>query len=40
MAGGASGRREAVKDALSVCKKLSEQQILSSEKGKIKKIEW
>ncbi|MCX6770106.1 MAG: DHH family phosphoesterase [Candidatus Micrarchaeota archaeon] len=39
-AAGATGAREGVKEALSVCKKLAEQQIHESEKGKIRKIEW
>ncbi|MCX8196787.1 MAG: DHH family phosphoesterase [Candidatus Micrarchaeota archaeon] len=39
-AAAASGKRENVKDALSVCLKLAEQQLLSFEDAKIKKIEW
>jgi len=40
MAAGATGEKGSVREALSVCKKLAEQQILSSENAKIKKIEW
>ncbi|MCX8197908.1 MAG: DHHA1 domain-containing protein [Candidatus Micrarchaeota archaeon] len=40
LAAGASGKRESLESAMSVCLKLSEQQILSSESGKIRKIEW
>ena len=40
MAAGATGEKGSVREALAVCKKLAEQQILASEHAKIKKIEW
>ena len=40
MAAGATGEKGSVLEALAVCKKLCEQQILASEHAKIKKIEW
>lgn len=40
MAAGATGEKGSVREALGVCKKLCEQQILTSEHAKIKKIEW
>jgi len=40
MAAGATGEKGSVREALAVCKKLAEQQILESEHAKIKKIEW
>jgi hypothetical protein len=39
-AAGASGSGTAVREALPVCRKLAEQQLLTYEKGKIRKIEW
>ena len=39
-AAGATGKREMVRESLAVCKKLAEQQILSGEHSKIRKIEW
>lgn len=39
-AGAASGTKNYLHEVLSLCLKLSEEQILSSESGKIKKIEW
>ncbi|MCX8174967.1 MAG: DHHA1 domain-containing protein [Candidatus Micrarchaeota archaeon] len=40
LAAAASGSPEAVREALAVCTKLAEQQILSAESGRVKKIEW
>jgi len=40
LAAGASGGKENLRPALGICLKLAEQQILSSESGKVKKIEW
>jgi len=40
MAAGATGEKGSVREALAVCKKLAEQQILTSEHAKIRKIEW
>jgi len=40
MAAGATGEKGSVREAMAVCKKLAEQQILTSEHAKIKKIEW
>ncbi|MEM4554578.1 MAG: DHH family phosphoesterase [Candidatus Anstonellaceae archaeon] len=40
LAAGASGNRQNVKEGLDVCVKLAQDQILSYESGKIKKIEW
>ena len=40
MAAGATGEKGSVREALAVCRKLAEQQILSSENARIKKIEW
>jgi nanoRNase/pAp phosphatase (c-di-AMP/oligoRNAs hydrolase) len=40
MAAGATGAKGSAREALSVCKKLAEQQILTSEHAKIRKIEW
>ncbi|MEM4348052.1 MAG: DHH family phosphoesterase [Candidatus Anstonellaceae archaeon] len=40
LAAGASGSRQGVKEALDVCVKLAQDQILLAESGKIKKIEW
>ncbi|MFA6214217.1 MAG: DHH family phosphoesterase [Candidatus Micrarchaeia archaeon] len=40
IAAGANGEKGSVREALAVCKKLAEQQILSGEKAKIRKIEW
>jgi len=40
MAAGATGEKGSVREALAVCKKLCEQQILTSEHAKIRKIEW
>ena len=39
-AAGASGKREAVRETLSACRKMAEQELISLEKGKIRKIEW
>jgi nanoRNase/pAp phosphatase (c-di-AMP/oligoRNAs hydrolase) len=39
-AAGATGDKGSVREALGVCKKLAEQQILTAEKAKIRKIEW
>lgn len=39
-AAGATGARESVREALSVCKKMAEQELLLLEGGKIKKISW
>ena len=39
-AAGASGSGAAVRETLSVCRKLAEQQLLACEKNKIRKIEW
>ncbi len=39
-AAGASGGKENLHAALGICVKLSEQQLLATEKSKIKKIEW
>jgi len=39
-AAGATGSKENLRPALGICVKLTEQQILSSESGKVKKIEW
>ena len=40
LAAGASGKKEKLRSALNMCRKLSEKQILSSEHGKIKEIKW
>jgi nanoRNase/pAp phosphatase (c-di-AMP/oligoRNAs hydrolase) len=40
MAAGATGEKGSVREALAVCRKLAEQQILTGEKAKIRKIEW
>ena len=40
LAAGASGGKENLRPALGICVKLAEQQIHSSEGGKIRKIEW
>jgi len=40
LAAGASGSKENLRPALGICVKLVEQQLLSSEGGKIRKIEW
>ena len=40
LAAGATGEKGSVRDALAVCKKLAEQDIMHSEKARIKKIEW
>ena len=40
LAAGASGSAQNLKAALGICSKLTEQQLLSTESGKIKKIEW
>jgi nanoRNase/pAp phosphatase (c-di-AMP/oligoRNAs hydrolase) len=40
MAAGATGEKSSVREALAVCKKLAEQQILSGDRAKIMKIEW
>jgi len=40
MAAGATGEKGSVREAMAVCRKLAEQQILSSEHAKIRKIEW
>ena len=40
LAAGASGSKENLRAALGICVKLAEQQIHSTESGKIKKIEW
>jgi nanoRNase/pAp phosphatase (c-di-AMP/oligoRNAs hydrolase) len=40
LAAGASGGKENLRPALGICSKLAEQQILSAEGGKIRKIEW
>ncbi|MFA6328141.1 MAG: DHH family phosphoesterase [Candidatus Micrarchaeia archaeon] len=40
MAAGATGKRALVRESLAVCKKLCEQQMLSSERGKIREIKW
>jgi len=40
LAAGATGGKENLRAALGICLKLAEQQLLSSEKGKVKKIEW
>ena len=40
LAAGASGSPENLKAALGICSKLAEQQLLSTESGKIRKIEW
>lgn len=40
MAAGASGGRENIRPALGICVKLAEQQLLSSESGKVKEIKW
>lgn len=40
LAAGASGSGENLRQALGICVKMAEQQILSSESGKVKKIEW
>jgi len=40
LAAGASGGKENLRPALGICVKLAEQQLSSSEGGKIKKIEW
>ncbi|VVC00087.1 DHHA1 domain protein [uncultured archaeon] len=40
LAAGASGGRENIRAALGICVKLSEQQLLSTENGKIKEIKW
>ena len=40
LAAGASGGKENLKIALGICVKLAEQQLLSTESGKVKKIEW
>lgn len=40
LAAGASGARENLRPALGICVKLAESQLLSTESGKIKKIEW
>jgi len=40
MAAGATGEKGSVRESLAVCKKLCEQQMLSSENAKIRKIEW
>jgi nanoRNase/pAp phosphatase (c-di-AMP/oligoRNAs hydrolase) len=40
LAAAASGNAGSVKAALGICLKLAEQQLLSSEYGKVKKIEW
>ncbi len=40
LAAGASGGRENLRPALGICVKLAEQQLLATEGGKIKKIEW
>lgn len=40
MAAGASGSKENLKPALGICVKLAEQQLLTSESGKVKEIKW
>jgi nanoRNase/pAp phosphatase (c-di-AMP/oligoRNAs hydrolase) len=40
LAAGASGKKENLRPALGFCAKLAEQQLLSVESGKIRKIEW
>lgn len=40
LAAGASGGRENLRAALGICLKLAEAELLSSESGKVKKIEW
>jgi nanoRNase/pAp phosphatase (c-di-AMP/oligoRNAs hydrolase) len=40
LAAGASGSPENLKAALGICVKLAEQQLLTAEHGKIKRIEW
>ena len=40
LAAGASGSKENIRAALGICVKLAEQQLLSSEFGKIKEIKW
>jgi len=40
LAAGASGGKENLRAALGICVKLAEQQLLSTESGKVKKIEW
>ncbi len=40
LAAGASGGKEHLRAALGICVKLTEQQLLSTESGKIRKIEW
>lgn len=40
LAAGASGAKENLRPALGICVKLAEQQLHSSEGGKIRKIEW
>ncbi len=40
MAAGATGEKGSARDALAVCRKLAEQQMLFYEHAKIKKIEW
>ena len=40
LAAGASGSPQNLRAALGICVKLAEQQLLSTESGKIKKIEW
>lgn len=40
LAAGASGGKENLRAALGICLKLAEQQLLSSEDGKVRKIEW
>ncbi len=40
LAAAASGNKENLRAALGICVKLAEQQLLSTESGKIKKIEW
>ncbi|MFA6908016.1 MAG: DHH family phosphoesterase [Candidatus Micrarchaeia archaeon] len=40
MAAGATGVKGSVREAMAVCRKLAEQQILTSEHAKIRKIEW
>ncbi|MCX6771482.1 MAG: DHH family phosphoesterase [Candidatus Micrarchaeota archaeon] len=39
-AAAATGEKGSVRESLAVCKKFAEQQILSSERAKIRKIEW
>jgi len=40
LAAGASGGKENLRSALGICVKLAEQQLLATEKSRIKKIEW